>query len=510
MSAKEHTRVNRTERKISVDRRHFLSEAECQDIMDRLTRFSVGGGDTTAIIASKWTGNVRWARNQISTSGEIRIDHVVVVRDLQGAKNIMVIVNDTSDATLLAAVRRAERMARLSPAHLEADLTHRYSLEPHTNPALFSETTYQLDSSQRATIARTLVQSSAAAGMLSSGYIEVSANSIAQMNSTGRSRYFQYTAAQCSLTVRDPNGNSSGWAGVDWSDWARINGAALAVTALDKCLTSRNPVRIEPGRYTTILEPQAVCDFVSPLMSYLYRWREGNIGAEEDAQDPFGKYDVRGHPELKGRFGPWAVTEGVSKLGDRVVDERISIRSDPMDPDLGFPPFGIMGNYYDVAAVNNPVYHAAQWITDGVLTQLGYPRAYGTRALGESTGLPVQGAFRMSGGPTTTAEMIATTKRGVLVTRFDQVEEMDKASLLYRGYTRDGLWLIENGKISKPVKNLVFTETILFALNNVEQLGAPQRVFHPQDPLWWDAPSPVIVPPLKISDFNFTALTDAI
>ena len=492
------------------DRRHFLSEAECHDIIDRLSRFSVGGGDTTAVIASTWTGNVRWARNQISTSGDVRTDHVVVVRDIEGARNRMVIVNATSDAALLAAVRRAERLALLEPQHLEADLSHRYDLEPQTNPSLFSEVTYQLDSRQRASVARTLAQSSVAAGMLSAGYIEVSANSVAQMSSTGQSRYFQYTAAQCSLTVRDPQGTGSGWAGVDCPDWARIDGAVLTATALDKCLRSRNPVRIEPGRYVTILEPQAVCDFVSPLMPYLSRWDVDQSGAELNARHPFGKKDRQTNPELKGSHGLEEMTVGVSKLGDRVMDERISISSDPMDPDLGFPPFGVMGNYFDVSAATNDVYHAAKWVTNGVLTQLAYPREYGVQALGESTGLPSKGAFRMGGGSTSMAEMIATTKRGVLVTRFDRVEEMERRSMLYRGYTRDGLWLIENGKISTPVKNLIFTESILFALNKVEQLGAPQRVFHPRDPVWWDTPSPVIVPPLKISDFNFSAMTDAI
>ena len=493
-----------------VDRRGFLSEVECQRIIDRLTRFAVGGGDTTAIMASTWTGNVRWARNQVSTSGAVRSDHVVVIRNLQGAKSPMVIINTTSDAALLAAVRRAERLARLAPAHLEWDLTHRYQLEPQTHPSLFSDVTYQLESSQRALIARTLAQSAVAAGMLSAGYIEVSANSVAQMSSTGQSRYFQYTHAQCSLTVRDPQGIGSGWAGVDWPDWAKIDGAALAAVALDKCLTSRNPVRLEPGRYTTILEPQAVSDFVSPLVGAFARWNPQNGGQENNARDPFGKEDTRTNPALQGSLGPGALSEGISKLGDRVIDSRISISSDPMDPDLGFVPFGIMGNYFDVSAATNDVYHAAQWITNGVLTQLAYPREYGVQALGDMTGLPMQGAFRMSGGPTSIAEMIATTRRGILVTRFDRVEELDWQSVLYRGYTRDGLWLIENGAITKPIKNFGFTESILFALNNVEQLGTPRRVFRPKDPNWWNTPSPVIVPPLKIRDFSFTALSDAI
>ena len=497
--------ANRRHADRHVDRRGFLSEAECQDIITRLTRFAVGGGDTTAIIQSTWTGNVRWARNQISTSGDVRSDHVVVIRNLGGAKNIMVVINTTSDAALLAAVRRAERLARLEAPHLEADLTHRYHLEPQTHPALFDEATYQLDARQRATVARTLTQSAVAAGMLSAGYIEVSANSMAQMSSTGQSRYVQYTTAQCSLTVRDPQGAGSGWAGVDWPEWKRIDGATLAAVALDKCLKSRHPVRIEPGRYTTILEPQAVCDFVSPLMASLQRWNGQNGGNENVPSYPLNK-QKGGSEEL----GLHAMSTGLTRLGERIVDARISIRSDPLDPDLGFVPFGIMGDYYDLSAMTNDVYHPAQWITDGVLTQLSYPREYGTRALGESTGLPMQGAFRMSGGPTSIAEMVATTKRGVLVTRFDRVERLDERSLLYRGYTRDGLWLIENGTISKPINNFVFTESILFALNKVEQLGPPQRVFHPRQPWWWATPSPVIVPPLKINDFSFTSLTDAV
>jgi predicted Zn-dependent protease len=113
----------------------------------------------------------------------------------------------------------------------------------------------------------------------------------------------------------------------------------------------------------------------------------------------------------------------------------------------------------------------------------------------------------MSGGDTSVAEMISTTKRGLLVTRFSNVMPMDDRSVLLRGYTRDGLWLIQDGQISKPVKNMVFTESVMFALNNVVQLGVPQRVYHPGWGYW---PQPVIVPPLKIRDFSFTALADAI
>ena len=124
--------------------------------------------------------------------------------------------------------------------------------------------------------------------------------------------------------------------------------------------------------------------------------------------------------------------------------------------------------------------------------------------------------MRMSvtGKTTSIEEMIATTKRGLLVTRFDQVKASWEygTEMAYRGYTRDGLWLIENGKISKPAINMMFRDTVLRALNNVEQAGVPQRAFHPQNytKAWWWIPQPVIAPALKIRDFDFVALSDAI
>jgi predicted Zn-dependent protease len=163
-----------------------------------------------------------------------------------------------------------------------------------------------------------------------------------------------------------------------------------------------------------------------------------------------------------------------------------------MDPDLGFPPFSGSGN----------VYHAATWIDRGVLKELSYFRPYGIRELGKNSGLPNSTAFRISGGTATIDEMIATTKRGIRVTRFSNVGCVDLKSLLCTGYTRDGTWLIENGKISKPIKNFRFTESPLFVLNNVDALGVPQRVFHPG--------APVVVPAIKAHDFSFTSLSEAV
>jgi predicted Zn-dependent protease len=211
-------------------------------------------------------------------------------------------------------------------------------------------------------------------------------------------------------------------------------------------------------------------------------------------------------------FGPFykdSIGPHHTRLGEQVADERVTISADPMDPDMGFPPFSVTQQWMPDQFAND-IYHPVTWIKDGILTHLAYDRNEAIRLFAKNTGLPNSGAFRMSGGSTSIDEMIATTKRGILVTRFDGLQMLDFTSQLYRGYTRDGLWLIENGKISKAIKNMAFTESVLFVLNNIEQLGVPQRVFHPDTITPFIAPQPQIVPPLKIRDFSFTALTDAI
>jgi predicted Zn-dependent protease len=427
----------------------------------------VGGGETRLGLESTWTGNLRWARNQITTSGDVRNNDISLTRSIQGA-GMTIQLDMLDDADLLEAVRRAEHLLRLSTEQQQSDLQDDY-LEPALAPHIFFDTTYNLEADKRAAVMKRVVQPAIEAGMLAAGYIEVSAHGRTIQSSRQQARYYPYTLAQYSVTVRDPKGTGSGWAGVDWNDWTRIDADKISAIALDKCLRSRNPVAVEPGRYTTILEPQAVCDLFSLVTRYLGR-----------------VYAQQGNPPFNGS------QPGTTKLGQQVFDERITVRADPMDPDLGFPPFDLDGG----------VYHPVTWVDHGVLTNLAYDRQYGVRRLGLNTGLPTNYAFRMSGGITSIDEMIATTKRGIMVTRLSNIQLIDRASLLYSGYTRDGLWLIENGKISKPIKNFKFTESPLFVFNSVEQLGVPVRVFSPG--------VPVIVPPVKVRDFSFTALADAV
>jgi predicted Zn-dependent protease len=476
----------------------FLTEAECKEMLARATKLATGGGECGLQLESAWTGNLRWARNEITTSGDVRDNHVLVNRSVRGA-HAMAIGNQIDGDGFEAAIRRAERLLIFADETGGAQFEEHFvpvpdeittlddvtgfkgmsalsaalastvqTPEPFEHPTLFFDTTYGLDEAKRAGALGTFVGDAKSAGMVSAGYVEVSAHGRAVADTYGRAMYYPYTLAQYSVTVRSPDDGASGWAGVDWNDWSRVDASRLSAVALDKCLRSRNAAAVEPGRYTTILEPQAVGDMFHYVMLVMDR------------------------PTAEDGSGPFARRKGRSKIGEKILDSRITLSADPMDPDLGFVPFDSLGN----------VYHAATWVKNGVLTELPYYRPYGIRVLGKNSGLPNSTACRMSGGTTSVDEMVATTQRGVLVTRFSNVGMTDLNSLTLSGYTRDGFWLIENGKISKPIKNMHFVESPLFVFNALEQLGAPVRIFHPS--------APMIMPPAKVRDFNFTSLSSAV
>jgi predicted Zn-dependent protease len=475
----------------------FLSVEDAQALMKRAVSLSVGGGETTVRLDSNWTGNLRVARNQVITAGDVRNNELQARRDIRGASGESSI-NQIDDAHLVTLLRRAERLVHLGHETPLSDRRHPF-FESYPRPPIWSDATYGLDAAARADGLRTVIAPVVAAGMHAAAYVEVSAHGRATMDGD-RVWYYPYTLAQFTVTVRDPAGGGSGWAGVDHNDWARMDAAHLSAIALDKCLRSRNPVAIEPGFYTTIFEPQAVCDLVKWLFTPASLDRETAEAGKRDgpADSPFYNGDSR-----EGTL--YHRSAGVSKIGELVIDRRLTVSSDPMDPDLGYPPF-----------LAWQVQHPATWIKEGVLQDLAYYRDYAVKQLGKDTGgLPSTGSFRMQavGETASVADRIATTKRGLLVTRLGGVDKVpgNAASMLLTGYTRDGVWLIENGKITKPVKNFRFTDSPLIALNNIEQIGVPQRVFRPDAPdRLPDGYAPVIVPALKVRDFRFTSLADSV
>jgi hypothetical protein len=449
-------------------------QAEWQAQATKIFAMAKGGGETRLNFDSNWLGFTRWGRNRVSVSGDRNNNTLTIGRSLNSEGQFLTL-NTVDDDVLHMAMQYLEQMIlQYRREYVDHFQEPPFDTRDYLHPTLWFDRTVALDGGPRAQVVQPMLASVGQAGMVSAGYLAVRSAGVAVDRPALKMRlYYPATEAQLSLTVRDPQGTGSGWAGVNWNDWSRVDVTTLSAIALHKCVTSRNPVAVEPGRYTTILEPQAVYDLVHKIMDFL-SW-------PATLANP-------GYP-----FYDRAVTIK-TKIGQQLLDPRLTFRADPMDPDLGFVPFDS----------NGEPYRPAVWFERGVLTHLAYDRRFAVnQGLGD-VGLLNSGCFRLEGsGPTTTvADMISTTKRGILVTRFSDITLIDSSSLLLSGYTRDGLWLIENGKIAKPIKNFQFTGSPLFSLNNVDQIGVPQRVFCPG--------FAVMVPALKVRDFSFTALSDAV
>jgi predicted Zn-dependent protease len=169
--------------------------------------------------------------------------------------------------------------------------------------------------------------------------------------------------------------------------------------------------------------------------------------------------------------------------------------SDPLDPEAPAAPF---------TAEGLPVSRTV-WIENGVVRNLAYDRYWAERHSRAATS--PGGTLRMSGGTATTDAMIASTRRGLLVTRFWYIRPVDARTILYTGLTRDGTFLIENGKITRAVKNLRFNESPIFMLNNIDAMGVPARVSASEA---GGAGMAIVVPPIKVREFTFTSMSDAI
>jgi predicted Zn-dependent protease len=467
----------------------FLSEAGSRDLLARAMKLSSGGGDAQISIRSRWTGNIRWARNEITTAGDTTVHSVNITRFVRGATG-SASTNRVDDDSLRDCIQRAELIAQYRNPDPDAPpLRH---AERYLKTDLWSEPTFNMDAAIRAEVQQRAVAPAVAAGLLSAGYLEIVATGNGVMNSSGLFAYLPQTRAEFSVTVRNPKGTGSGWAGTENKAWQAIDAAKISARAMDKCTRSADPVAIEPGRYTVILEPQAVFELMLQLVRSLQRIpAEAGQGpwADRSATVAEATTVLPEDSSLLGRSG--AQRDVPSRIGQRVLDERITVSADPGDPEMPFVPF----------AYDSLPYRAVKWIEDGVLKELAYPRQYALTSLNKVDPLNNSGAFRMSGGATSIDQMVADTERGLLITRFSNVRPIVSESLLCSGITSDGVWLIERGKITKAVKNFRFRESPLFAFNNLVSLGVPERVL---------ADMPAICPPAKVRDFSLTSLADAV
>jgi predicted Zn-dependent protease len=442
-----------------------MTRDDARALIERVVKVSKADEIQVTVSAGHQT-NVRFADNRVSTSGGVS-DLSVAVYSAFGPKHAVATTNDISDEGLERSVRQSETLARLAPDDPEAlpllgDQTYK------DTPAYF-ESTAALTPQARVEPARMAIAAAKAAGNLkAAGFLAVGAGMEAVGNSRALFAYHPSTSVNYTVTVRTTDGTGSGWAGADHPDWSRIDFKAVADRAMGKARLSRNPQPIEPGRYTVILEPQAVGDLVQRIAGAL------NARTADEGRSAFAK---RG---------------GGSRIGERIVDERVSLFSDPADPELLSAPFDDQGLPLS----------RQMWIENGVLTTLAYSRFWATKQGRQATGSA--NALKLTGGNASVDDMIRATPRGILVTRFWYIRPVDPRTLLLTGLTRDGTFLIENGRIAKPVQNLRFNESPLFMLNNVEMIGRAERI------AGTESGGNVVLPALKVREFHFTSVSEAV
>jgi predicted Zn-dependent protease len=421
-------------------------------------------------VTSTVAGNTRFAANQLATAGDVTDTDVTITTSF-GPKHAVVQINDTSDEAVAAAVARSEVLAKLAPDDPDA----MPPLGPQQYAAAaeaYFDTTAAVTAEQRARAALTALEparaSSGAGASVAAGYIIVMTRARLLANKAGLTAFHRDTDANYTLTVRTADGTGSGWAGADEREWGKIDAGAIATHALEKARRSRAAVAVEPGRYTVVLEPQAVGDLVQLLGRFL---------------------DARQADE--GR-SPFTSASGGSKIGQKVADSSVTLLSDPADPQLLAAPF------------DNEGYPLGRqvWIDKGVLANLSYSRFWAKKQNKPFSG--IHNSIKLTGGSAALDDMIKGTERGILVTRLWYLRPVDPRTALFTGLTRDGTYLIEHGAVTHPVKNFRFNDSPIFLLNNVEAMSAPVRL------AGTEAGGDVAMPAVKAHDFNFTSLSDAV
>lgn len=448
-------------------RKQFISREEAEAIARRALSFSTAD-DARINLQSATHGNTRFARNQVSTGGDA-YDATLTVTSAFGKKTASATTNRFDDEALRTVVQTSERLARLVPE--DPEYLGELGPQEYVRGSAYFESTAALTPEQRAAAVRAITDPADRQGLISTGFLDVVIGSRAVATKKGLFAFETGTSSNLTTTVRTPDGTGSGWAGAGQNDWSKLNPAELGERAIRKAQLSRNPRAVEPGKWTVVLEPTAVANLVQ-LMVFAMDARQADEG-----RSFFSK------------------AGGGNKIGEKVVDQRVTIVSDPGSPEAPASTFGGAG-------LPN---RRMVWIENGTVANLGYSRFWAQRQGKEPTGFA--DGFRMAGGNSSVEEMIRSTERGLLVTRLWYIRGVDPRTILFTGLTRDGTFLIENGQITTAVKNLRWNESPIFMLNNLEMMSPSVRVSAGES---GDVGSPVLVPAVKARDFTFTSLSDAV
>jgi predicted Zn-dependent protease len=443
----------------------LLTPDEARTLLKKVLSYSKAD-ECQASISSNEGGNLRYARNSVSTSGVSRSTELAV-SSVFGKKQGVTTINEYDDASLEKAVRRSEELAGLAPENPE----YMPFLPAQTYgpvPQTFIPATAAISAAQRADFVAKSLQIAKDSSLTAAGYLEHGSSFSAMMNSHGLFAYNTQTEVDFSITMRTADGTGSGYSSKGYNDVSQLDVQAASTTAAWKAAHSGGARALEPGKYTVILEPSAGIVLLENL---------------------YGSLDARSADEGRSFL---SLPGGKTRLGEKLVDEQVTIYSDPWDTALP-------GTNYSGEGLPS---EKITWIEKGVIKNLVYSRYWAQKKGVKPT--PNPNGYIMMGGTASLDDMIKGTEKGILVTRMWYIREVDPQTLLYTGLTRDGTFYIENGEIKFPVKNFRFNESPIIMLNNLEALGKPVRTVS------GEGGGTAMIPPMKIRDFTFTSLSDAV
>ena len=464
----------------------MLSLDQSAEIFSRIRKYATADEVESLFYGGK-SALTRFANNTIHQN-VAEENYGVSVRTVFGGRTARATTNKFDENSLREVVRASESPARVqepdpdllpvaSPDELSS--TGEGARASTSASRHFGETA-ALTPGQRADAVAQMVAIAQKHKLTAAGIFASSETIEGIFNSRGLSAWHTQTSAEISITMLAPD--SSGWQKANFPDVTRLDPAHLAQIAAEKAAKSAAPREIAPGKYTVILEPAAVLDTVG-----------------------FAFYD----------FGGLAILDQRSflnnRIGTKLFGENISIWDDVSHPLQSGSPF-------DGEGVPR---HKVQLVENGVVKQLVYSRGSAARMkkseyankVGpvETTGhgfpipneigeAPMNIVFGAPKEPKTTDQMIASTERGILVTRLWYIREVDSYEKILTGMTRDGTFLIEDGKVVCGVRNFRFNQSLIAMLSNVEAMSMPVRTSGEES---FD----MVVPAMKVRNFNFTEVT---
>jgi len=464
----------------------MLTRDQAADIFDRIKKLS--SADEIEVLFSG--GNfalTRFANNTIHQN-VAEENYSVSVRTAFDKRTARASTNKFDDESLRQVVRASESLAKVQhpdpdllpmPDAHEAEGGNRSENSPVVPSRHFDETA-RITAEERAEGVRQIVEVAEKRKLTTAGVFSSAESIDGIFNSRGLSKWHAQTSGEISITMLADD--SSGWQKASFPNAANLHPAALAETAANKALQSAHPKEIPAGKYTVILEPAAVLDIVGFMF-----W------------DYSGMAILDQRSFLSGR------------IGTKLFGDNITIWDDAAHPLQSGAPFDGEG----MPRQRIPL------VENGVVDRVVYARAtaermkrsehrdqvgpigatgHGFTLPNEMGEMPQNIVFATSSDPKTVEQMIASTERGVLVTRLWYIREVEPFEKMLTGMTRDGTFLVENGRVAGGVRNFRFNESLIHMLSNVEAMSVPARSSGEES---FD----MVVPAMKIKDFNFTEVT---